>query len=352
MLSFYYPENPLFGKPIWEGKSSAVYFRSSKPLPRNCLRTREFGDTGVIFAAYQALGSINVPLVFCLHSFRKDDRDRNGLYDFDVLDLIEKVADEMDAQSAAAVLEYFRRYWYSYDRKKIDICSFQGFISQLVRSVSKSSDTAAEFRKNHPHLLVADRIHRRNLTLVNRRSQALSWKRREAPEFRLVQSSFSELGYERLEEACEQAGGFVLTRKADALQQRYIAILEKTADCLFPGFFGLSKLPACAIVIDENAVWLGMASCHARRDGKRNPFGHKWRFSMNDIAVKGSLLKKGSFAMAFSTYLHELCHVFGGDSSSNFSRALSDILEIVMRYSKVLETSETAWDAIETDQVK
>jgi hypothetical protein len=112
----------LLGERIWESSNGAIYKRSNAPLPRYAIVTEEFGSAGIVFAAYQNLGSINLPLVFANHTYRKDDRDRGGLYDFDVISLIEKLIYHVNAEASAILLEYFRAYWYSYPEKNT-ICT-------------------------------------------------------------------------------------------------------------------------------------------------------------------------------------------------------------------------------------
>jgi hypothetical protein len=109
MLSFFYPENILFGEKIWESSAGAVYKRSNVPIPEHAIVTRKFGSAGMVFAMYQNLGSINVPLVFANHTYRKDDRDRNGLYDFDVISPILSVD-----RFATTILSGSPRLFYPY----------------------------------------------------------------------------------------------------------------------------------------------------------------------------------------------------------------------------------------------
>jgi hypothetical protein len=80
---------------------------------------------------------------------------------------------------------------------------------------------------------------------------------------------------------------------------------------------------------------------------EKNAYGHKLKYTMDRIAIKAKLLDKGRFACALSTYLHELCHVFGGDASSNFSRALSDIIEIQLTGMSAIKLCNEKWDAID-----
>jgi hypothetical protein len=348
MLSFFYPENVLLGERIWESSNGAIYKRSNVPLPDYSFVTREFGRSGIVFAAYQNLGSISVPLVFANHAYRKDDRDRNGLYDFDVISLIEELVYHIEAHASAVLLEYFRPHWYSYPAKKYDLHSFYKIVTYLLENMSYSSTVVKEFREKYPNLLVARRILKNDIIGINRRSQARGWMRNAGKKYRLVQRNFILLGYCLLEDECQKDGGYTLTRDADDCEERYIQSLELCTEAIFgAAFFGYKKLPACKIITNDDAVWRGMANCFPIKNNSSNDWGHKLRFRMDYVAIKKCLLCREKFATAYSTYLHELCHVFGGDSSPNFSRALSDIIEMQLLSIKIIKIFNEKWDEID-----
>lgn len=77
LLSFYYPTNPLFGEQIWCSDTCAVYYRSQIQKPIGYPSTDRDPGPGIIFAGYQAVGSFQYPLIFCLHNHRQTDRERN-----------------------------------------------------------------------------------------------------------------------------------------------------------------------------------------------------------------------------------------------------------------------------------
>jgi hypothetical protein len=302
---------------------------------------------------YQNLGSINVPLVIANHMYRKDDRDRKGLYDFDVVSLIEGLASHIDAEASAVVLEYFKPYWYSYPRRKYDLDSFYNTVTRLTTNMARSSDVKRQFKEKHPNLLVAARVLKKYVIAKNRRSQALDWMRICGKKYRLVQQNFALLGYSSLEDECENNNGYTLTRAADTHEARYIKILELCTETVFGAqFFGYEKLPVCKIIINDDAAWRGMANCFPVWAGSSNGCGHKLRYRMDYVAIKKCILGRGKFPSAYSTYLHELCHVFGGDSSPNFSRALSDIIEIQLIGMKIIEMLAEKWDMIDDNEEK
>ena len=345
-LSFFYEENPLFGEKIWATPEIAVFHRSKITKPDYYPYTYNNIGEGIIFAGYQALGSFKYPLVFCHHKFRLDDRERNSFYKMDVINVINDIASHIPPEAAAQILYLFKNLWYRYPHKKYDFESWHSIIHKLVRAISQSPEQTRLWRERNPHLLVARLIKRNNIPGHNRRRQALNWLSLSGGKYRLVQDGFSALGYPTLEDVCEKSGGFSIVREPLEHEIPLIKLLENFATIIFKDFFGNDSLPPCKIIKSEKAVWMGMASCVPLKKPVINPTGIKIRFQLPYIAMKSRVFTQSSFHEALSTYLHELAHVFGGDSSAGFSRGISEILDYIIKNANLVEEFATQWDAI------
>ncbi len=62
--------------------------------------------------------------------------------------------------------------------------------------------------------------------------------------------------------------------------------------------------------------------------------------------MKDTLLSQNKFEEALSTYLHELCHSFGGDSSQRFSAALTDLLATLLKNHEKVAVYKNLWNNI------
>jgi hypothetical protein len=344
LLSFYYPGNPLFGEKIWESSEGAVYFRSKQPKPVGYPATFDDPGPGIVFAGYQALGSFQYPLVFCLHDFRFRDRERNSFFRMDVVKVIQQTVAKLPPDASATVLQAVKSRWYDCPRKKYDFESWHSIIRALVRNIAASPKQKRDWRDQYPRLLVARQVKRNDLPRYNRRRQALDWLRTSGTDYRLVQEAFLALGYPTLEDACEQAGGFSVARQPTALESKRIRIIEELVSLLFPELLDLIELPPCRIIKSERAAWQGMTTC-VPINGERLKFrGLPLRYRLPYVALKEGLLRSGHFGNALSTYLHELAHVFGGDSSASFSRALSELMEITLSNSRLIAQWQDQWE--------
>ncbi len=351
LLSFYYPENPLLGEKIWESANAAVYFRSSLQKPEAYPVTYDDKGTGIIFAAYQALGSFSHPLIFCLHNYHFNDRERNTFYRMDVVKIINKTVSEMPPQESATVLRALKSRWYEQPKKKYDFDCWHGIIRTLVKNVAQSPEQKSEWQAENPHLLVAYKVKTRDISRYNRRKQALAWLRSTHLKYRLVQEAFVNLGYPTLEEKCEEYDGFSITREPVADEMNRVQLLEQLAKNLLADLFDIIDLPPCKIIKNEGSAWRGMTSCIPIHDKSLHYRGIAIRYKTPYVALKQSLLHPDKFGNAFSTYLHELAHVFGSDRSASFSRGLSTLMEVILNNNNTIGRFQEIWESKQAEKV-
>ncbi len=345
LLSFFYPDNPLLGEVIWSSPTAAVYHRSRQPKPPDYPATYDDRGPGIVFAGLQALGSFAHPLVVCLHDHRGNDRERNNLYRMDVVKMIGKVAARLPPDAADAVLRIFAGRWYERPRKRYDFDSWYPIIDKLVHRLATSPEQTEGFRHDNPHLLVAVQVKRSDLPRYNRRRQALAWIRGSGRRYRLVQEAFRALGYPDLEDACAVANGFTITRDPDPGETRRIAVLESVAKTLFPDLLEQIELPPCQVIANPSAAWKGMTTC-IRTDATARWRGLHVRYRLPYVALKSTLLHQDDFGDAVSTYLHELGHMFGGDSSAAFSHVLSEMLSATVRHAVQIGDWQRDWASV------
>lgn len=345
VLSFFYPGNPLLGAEIWSGRSGAVYFRSQRSKPYHFPATYNGPGAGIVFAGFQALGSFAHPLVFCLHDYRSSDRERNNFYMMDVVKTIQRVVAELPPAAAAVILEALKGRWYEHPRKRYDFDSWSGIIRTLAHRVAECPNERARWRERFPDLLVAAPVKRSDLPRYNRRRQALAWTRIAPRRCRLVQDGFLALGYPTLEAVCEAYDGFAVPRAPTGAEPSRITILESLAKTLLGDLIERVGLPPCRVIGNAFAAWQGMTTCIAQGGARDSWRGLTLRYRLPYVAVDETLLRPGQLGPALSTYLHELAHMFGGDSSVAFGHALSEMLSRVIVHAGEIAACEPYWDA-------
>ena len=344
-MSFYFENNPLFGEAIWNGPEGAIFSRSKHPKPPGFPETYDADGSGIVFAGYQALGSMDLPLVVCSHRIRWDDRERNNFFRMDVVRVVKNIVQQLPPEAASRVLLYFRRWWYHYPQRRHDFGSWHEVVKTLIHQVSQSPEQSARWRERFPNLLCATPIKKNDIVALNRRRQALDWLHREQRNYRLVQDGFALLGYTSLETACEVAEGFSVARAPKEHEQRLIKLLETFVECLFQGYFGGGPLPPCHVLTHDKAVWMGMAVSHPCEEAEENIRGWPIRYTISSVALMPGLFRANRGAEAMSTYLHELAHCFGGDQSIAFSQALTGLLEVMLDHPEDLMVFRKRWEA-------
>lgn len=345
ILSFYYYGNPLLGNMIWEGREGAVYVCNGNTYSEDLPYTRDFGRKGAVFCSYQMLGSNPFHLVVCLHKYRKEDRERRTLYNFEVVDIFQSISYYISPYGAMCVLEKMRRYWNSTPQRRIDINSWSRTVPNLIEKIASSPETAEQFRKKYTNLLCIKPV----LTIgeKNKRGQAKAWLALQDKKYLLVQKRFSILGYPTLEERCEQEGGFVVNDLANDKENAGFDILENIVRLIYGDFFQMEKeMPERKMIQNDNASYHGMAKVHKKKNRIYNCRGIAIRYDISEIYLKRAVFQKDSYYDALSTYVHELCHMFGGDASNAFSLGLTFAMEILLSNYVIVEKFKHKWDLL------
>lgn len=264
--SFYYKENPIIGDKIWEGRQGAVYICNTEEYQKDphLPYSYKYGHKGAIFCAYQLLGSNPFGIVFCLHNYVQKDRERNTLYDFEIVQVIGEVCTQLSPEGAFKILEKMKRYWNSVP-KTIDISSWGPVVRTLIVQISHSSEETQNFREKYPHLLYLPPV--MTTQEKNRRSLAYAWVRKQVVSYLLVQVSFELLGYPSLEEVCEKHGGFVEDDVPNELENKYFDVIESLVKMIFGDFFQIENenMPERKIISNNTATYHGMATLHKRK---------------------------------------------------------------------------------------
>ena len=243
------------------------------------------------------------------------------------------------------MLEKMRRYWNSVPTRHIDIHSWYPVICNLIDQIQSSQEVVLSFVKKYPNLLCLRPIH--TIKERNRRNQARAWLARQEKRYLLVQSHFIRLGYETLEELCEKNQGFAIDDTPNDLENQCFSILEKIVKDIYKEFFDFEdQMPKRRIIRNETASYHGMAKVFKRTHPQANAFGLIVRYLIDEIYLKETIFTKVGFHDAIATYIHECCHMFGGDSSKSFSLSLTYAMEIMLTNACRINDSEIEWLAV------
>ena len=344
ILGFYFPENPLFGETIFVNDYVAIYERSKMPKPQHFPSGLKLHGDGLMYIGYQVRSAFFKPIVLCSHLFKTHDRDRKNVYLGTVLEVMLELVDMVDVKTACWLLEKLDKYWYEYPSNKRDVDSWYSLIRKLIRKIvygESNSIYLKDFMTRNSELVVCEQP--TNITMRNKKTQSLAWMKHHQPSCRLVQDGFLLMGYESIVDLCERAGGFNITRLASEDEVKLLEILKCSAKEIFSTFF--EDYPDCRIIDNESSVFNGTANLIKKKAPAYNHRGFRIRYTIISIDIKKALLAKGNFANAFSTYCHELCHCFGGDTSSAFSLALTDVIAIAASNLESIRLYEALWNA-------
>jgi hypothetical protein len=340
--SFFYPENPLLGEPIWGDARTALFRRSKAPLPPEYPGGGATGH-GVLFTGWQARGTHELPFAVGLHDLRDADRERGDYYDFQVVDALAEAARRLPPSPSRVLLEATRRRWADCRKTKYECGTWEPVVRRLAENVANDPPLAKTWRGCHPELLVLERLPRGSTRARNRRMEARAWMHASGGGCRLVQGGFRALGYPTLEEACEAAGGYLAAMPPTPDESRRITLLLAFVRDHFLDLLPLEPLPRVEVMDGLRPGLGGLAVCHPRRGGPHSSRGRRVRYELSSIALTRRDLGSKSPRRAFATMLHELAHAFGTDGSSAFSAALTDLLERAAGLPRPLSNLARQW---------
>ena len=344
--SFFCDDNPVMGEKLWQGKEGAVFLRSKTPIHENLPSTSEFGKRGAVFCGYQMMGTNPFNLVVCLHKYKKEDRERRSLYSFEVIHVFEEICQYVDSKCAMIMLEKMRRYWNTYPQKRIDLHSWSSTVNLLIRKVSGSEESRRYFSAKYDNLLCLSKIH--SVGEKNRRWQARAWLEQQSKKYILVKENFAMIGYPFLEDECEKHGGFVVDDNVNKIQEQCFIVLEEICTDIFKGFFLMESMPERKVISNSHAVYHGMVVTYKKRQPLFNVKGIRIRYDIGKIYLKSEIFRKEGYYDGLATYVHEMCHMFGGDSSASFSQALTFSTELLIENQEKVLNGKQNWENIFT----
>lgn len=268
LYSFYYEGNPLFGERIYSNTNCSIYHRSGMRKHYKYPSSYDNSGDGIIFAGFQARGSIKESLIFCYNKYSDNDRDREFFSDIDNIDIIIKCVRELPPETAMEILVIYKRLWYLYPKGKYGYNSYYTVIKNLIFKVEKDRALVDKFNKLYPKLLYARKIMPSDRRSLNERKQCLLWLKKNS-EYRLVQDSFKYLNVQSLEDKCSEENVLPQISKPTIREQEYIDILENCIKELFMCFLEIESLPICNVIRNIDASVSGYASLIDNKEKRR-----------------------------------------------------------------------------------
>ena len=247
------------------------------------------------------------------------------------------------------MLEKMRKYWNTYPRKNIDIHSWSTTINMLVRKVAYSPKVRNNFINKYDNILCRKKVY--SIGEKNRRWQARAWLDQQEKKYILAKDTFTALGYPTIEEECERHGGFVSDDDANGFQKQCFKVLEDVCKEVFTGFFGFDTIPERKIIVNSRASYHGMAVIYKKSKQLINMKGLRIRYDIGKIYLKTEIFGVDGYYDGLSTYVHEMCHAFGGDSSASFSQALTFAIEILMENQEKILNGKHKWNQVFINEV-
>ncbi|MDD3140263.1 MAG: hypothetical protein PHX08_14975 [Lachnospiraceae bacterium] len=330
--TFYYEGNPYFGRCIVKENEYAVY----ESVIQNSKKK------GILYAGFQQRKVFSSPVIICNNTYQVsqgDDRDRDDLRTGDATRCMVSVLENLNAKQAMEVLELFRNCWHGLE----GIGGYDFFKRPVILTlISRMRCECAAFSKKYKDILVAgccrkDKSERTKIAITWYRNSKYYGKRE------VVLREFNQLNIDTIEELCKKEDGFQVSRLPCKKEQQYLDILESLATQIFSKLFVYEYFPQYSIIISENAPVKGLAQIRKTYRNMKNEMGVRVQYDISFISLRDYIFQKDKFEEAVSTYMHELLHQFGGDSSMRFRKMLLEMNSIILEETESFDQFRTEW---------
>ena len=330
---FFYQENPCFGDVIYESKNYAIYHSAIK----------DKNAKGRLFLSLQERAYLPFPVILCNHQYvADDDRDRIMLSHSDFANSVIDIIGHTPDDALLTFLELLKPAWGG--RKDLGWYGkcYPDIIMNITRWIDKDSDAGKRFIEKYAESLVAD-----DFFLPSEEKRLIkSWFQSTdfAMSRRKVLACFAWIGIKPLKKLCAENDGFILELEPDFKEQKCIDVLRRCGEELFADLYCYNHLPGCRIIKDYAGNAQGIANTVKAQNAEKNKLGMKVKREIRNICLRKSLFKKKGFADAFTTYIHELLHQYGGDASVDFRKVLLIMNTRLIEAGDITDRYRKEWD--------
>jgi hypothetical protein len=129
------------------------------------------------------------------------------------------------------------------------------------------------------------------------------------------------------------------------MEKRMIEQLKNAARSIFGDFICYDELPDTKLIKGKKTGANGRVLVNKVQKKTVNPAGLRVIYEFAYVELDEKLFcEKNSFAKAFTVYMHELLHQFGGDSSKQFHNAILELNRRCMNSYLLIQEQSQIWD--------
>lgn len=311
---FYYEEHPELGEKIFDKKDVKVY------------RTIDGNDGFGFYMGLRRVELPNCPFIFSLGKTYAEiekkisqDRDRKAFGESIIKSYLRTMLKNLDGAISEEIIMSMRDVWH---KGHIVISSIRGFPwGYKPEKISACKDAYLAKLSNE----------------WNTPEEAIVLQKKLVNEGRiLVPNYFSRLGFHdasdviriNKEERLERIKNSHETKPTE-LEKDAIDFVIKQASSLSDSFLtGRIQIPYNFHIVESNDILGEFRSS--------NGFGD------TSVALN-RILFVGSFSTMFSTFLHEISHIYGYDGDRKFTDALTHLIESLIENIDKLQNAEIEW---------
>ena len=335
LFHFFYPENPLFGEELPQGRTRA-FSRSSLPIP---CQDEDPSFQGIFY--YNNLARARLPFPFHLVYYKKeekyDTRSRElltGIYQKEITYFAFK---GLSPEASLAILESMRAYWRELPKKK-ELINWYYHVCQLVRNVAASEECSKRFREKYGNLwYLMERGP--GLTKDEHLEEASEWGRQNIGVFP-VNPIFRRLGAKSILDAYQNSLG-VGFRLPKGSEEKRVSLLWEAV----PLLLSLPKEKYPPIYLYTGEQMPSPEQYLKKTFTKEDKKAHR-KYQVTQMVLCPGDLSEDDFFPTLMKVCENLFLAYGKRRSSTFTLLLTNLGSVIGRRYQELKAIEERWKAI------
>lgn len=338
LLNFFYPQNQLFGKKLYETDNYSIYERSNVPIPYHRLGGRDF--KGILYCNFLARGRLPFEIILLVRKDMRnsDMRKREVLEKTEVRSLLLRLSREIDSTASYIMLEKMSAFWGDIPNKMVDFNTWYYVICILVRNVCKDELLVKKFMATYKGLVYIERktmdgVRNRLIEQTERWYDKRNDKKLVAPIFRFLGAKSLVEDYER-----ELLSSFELPNEEEKICTK---MLFRALKQMFP-YLLYDEEPEVVIQKDTKKNYQSLMFAERIYAKKRTD---KRRYKINKVIMSHEDFEIGKFYDTLVKFVDILIHAYGTNRNARVNVYLTYFGAACIRHRVFLKKCEEVWDA-------
>ena len=337
-LEFFYEENPLFGRMIYDSSNLNIYERSQMAIP--CRESLDQPIAGIMYCNNLARGRLPIKYNIVLRGNMKkyDTRNRNTFFPVQVRNILIHEMETWSAGTCLMLLCLLKDYWNDMPKRTTDLDTWYYVICHLVRKVASDKEVSDKFLESFHNLYYIDRkTGDRKTNRIIRDTEEWAKKQNKNKDRMIVNPIFRLLGAKSLVQEYKDKHEIMYDDPTEKETLKLQILFDAIETIVSYRIY--EKRPK--IKIDRSnpgqASHIVMKRIYVKGDRRK--------YEITKIIMQEKDLKSVEFYNIFMKMAVQITSIYGSGRCAYVNSLLTELAGCVVKYRKCLDESEDLWNA-------